>query len=307
MVRHEKLKTEKQKTCCGPHKTLNNSQKHSKVKTHSKRKCIEKLHTFHGSQGMECSSSAAHVCLLEHVPEKGKGQVPVPQEPKMSVPRGRWRQGPPQQVSAAWGSCQPPHSRRSLGWSFQQELQVAICHYRSGRRRTTRKKSVLETALKKAQMQAVCGSSCTRADRKDREFIERPKRRVVHVKEYVQWAMEWKVECDKELADAEERLSSLRIEVERPMPPVPDTTIDVQWLLKQLNGRVLQSRLHCRGSDGVDARSALQAMHQRWAGCQVSWCKQRQVSNQSPLRWSLNFIPRRSGMCPSMTASAMIQ
>ena len=52
------------------------------------------------------------------------------------------------------------------------------------------------------------GTNAGRGSTSGGAFIERAKKRVV-LAEYVQWAKEWKVEvgCEKELAEAEERLS----------------------------------------------------------------------------------------------------
>ena len=47
------------------------------------------------------------------------------------------------------------------------------------------------------------------------------RKRVVLAEEYVQWAQEWKVECEKELSEAKEGLARLRLEVERPAVTVP--------------------------------------------------------------------------------------
>ena len=66
--------------------------------------------------------------------------------------------------------------------------------------------------------------------------IERAKKRVVVAEEYVQWAQEWKVECEKELSEAEERLSRLRLKAERPMAPVPDPPTEVQRLQQPVCG-----------------------------------------------------------------------
>ena len=57
--------------------------------------------------------------------------------------------------------------------------------------------------------------------------------------EYVQW----KVECDKELLEAEERLARMRVEVETPTAPVPDPATEVrrpQHQLAQAQVQLLQ-------------------------------------------------------------------
>ena len=57
---------------------------------------------------------------------------------------------------------------------------------------------------------------------------------------------EWKVECEKELSEAEERLSRLRFETERPMAAVPDLVTEVQRLQEQL--AEAQAQWHLQGS-----------------------------------------------------------
>ena len=70
-------------------------------------------------------------------------------------------------------------------------------------------RTVLEAALTKAKVQAVIPPVSEQIDHTEK-FTERAKKRQ-HAEEYAQWAQEWKVECEKELMEAEERLSKLRI------------------------------------------------------------------------------------------------
>ena len=62
--------------------------------------------------------------------------------------------------------------------------------------------------------------------------------------ENVQWAQEWKVECDKELLEAEERLARMRVEVETPTAPVPDPATEVQRPQHQLAQAQVQHLQH---------------------------------------------------------------
>ena len=104
-------------------------------------------------------------------------------------------------------------------------------------------RSTLEVALKKAQAQAVVPSVSEQIE-DTQKFIERAKKRVVFADEYVQWAQEWKVECDKELLEAGDRLARLRMEAERPAPPVPDPATEVQRLQHQLAQAQVQLLQH---------------------------------------------------------------
>ena len=118
--------------------------------------------------------------------------------PREPVPRGRWRQGPQQ-------FRQPGSVHRSR---VQQDFQVGIYHG-GPRRDNISERTVLEAALKKAMVQAVIPPVSEQIDHTEK-FIKRAKKRQ-HAEEYVQWAQEWKVECEKELMEAEERLLKLRI------------------------------------------------------------------------------------------------
>ena len=98
-------------------------------------------------------------------------------------------------------SRQSPHSRRSLGKSYQQDLQVAICHCSSGGGRRCGEEWA---AFKKAQAQDVV-SPVPEQIAHTEKFVERAKQRVLHAEECVQWAQEWQVVWEKELKEAEER------------------------------------------------------------------------------------------------------
>ena len=113
-------------------------------------------------------------------------------------------------------------------------------------------RSALEVALKKAQAQAVVPPVSEQIEH-TQKFIECAKKRVVFADEYVHWAQEWKVECDKELLEAEERLARLRVEVERPSAPVPDQATEVQRLQHQL--APAQAQLLQHGCTSVTAGS----------------------------------------------------
>ena len=136
---------------------------------------------------------------------KGKGNGRHPQEPQAAVVRGRWRQGPPPQVRQP--GVVPDRRTPDQVWAGASSkivrLQSAIAALGED---DNVERSALDAALKKAQAQAVV-PAVTEQIAQTEKFIERAKRRVTHAEEYVQWAQEWKVQCDKELADAEERLS----------------------------------------------------------------------------------------------------
>ena len=169
---------------------------------------------------------------------KGKGNGRHLQEPQAAVVRGRWRQGPLPQVRQP--GVVPDRRTPDQVWAGASSKivrsQSAIAALGED---DNVERSALDAALKKAQAQAVV-PPVTEQIAQTEKFIERAKRRVTHAEEHVQWAQEWKVQCDKELADAEERLSRLRIEVELP-PPVPVTT-DIHRLQQQV--AQLQAQLH---------------------------------------------------------------
>ena len=163
---------------------------------------------------------------------------------KCQLCEGRWRQGVPQHVrqSETVRVRRNPDEVRlgastKISW-FQTALAVL------GEDDAV-ERSALEAALKKAQVQAVIPPVAERIEQ-TQKFIERARKRVLVAEEYVQWAQDWKVECEKELSEAEERLSRLRSEAERPMAAVPESVTEVQRLQQQL--AEAQAQLHQQGS-----------------------------------------------------------
>ena len=146
-------------------------------------------------------------------------------------------------------------------------------------------RSALEVALKKAQAQAVV-PPC-RSSEDTQKFIERAKKRVVLADEYVQWAQEWKVECDKELLEAEERLARLRMEAERPTSLVPDPATEVQRLQHQL--AQAQAQLLQHGSTAVSTGSTAKRPRRREdfvCSCTeevIEWISDRQMDIQEEI------------------------
>ena len=84
--------------------------------------------------------------------------------------------------------------------SYQQDLQVAICHCSSGGGRRCGEEWA---AFKKAEAQDVV-SPVPEQIAHTEKFVERVKQRVLHAEECVQWAQEWQVVWEKELKEAEE-------------------------------------------------------------------------------------------------------
>ena len=143
----------------------------------------------------------------------------------MSVPRGRWRQGAPQHVR----SRRNPDEVRVGASNEITRLQSALAVL--GEDDKTEMSALV--APKKAQAQAVVPPVSEQIEH-TQKFIERSKKRVVFAEECVQWAQDWKVECDRELLEAEERLARLLVEAERPTALVPDPATEVQRLRHQL-------------------------------------------------------------------------
>ena len=147
-------------------------------------------------------------------------------------------------------------------------------------------RSTLEVALKKAQAQAVVPPVSEQIE-DTQKFIERAKKRVVLADEYVQWAQEWEVECDKELLEAEERLARLRMEAERPTLPVPDPATEVQRLQHQL--AQAQAQLLQHGSTTVSPGSTAKRPRKREdsvCSCTkevIEWISDRQMDIQEEI------------------------
>ena len=194
---------------------------------------------------------------------KGQGKGKIPEVPQVSVVRGgRWRQGVPQHVR----QTETVRARRNLdevrGGRFQQDHQVTVSSGSSW---------IPPVAEQIEQTQ---------------KFIERAKKRVLVAEEYLQWAEEWKVECEKELSEAEERLSRLRFEADRPMAPVPVSVTEVQRLQQQF--AEAQAQLHQQGSASVTAGRAKRPRRREdfMRSCAeevIEWISDRQVDIQEEI------------------------
>ena len=214
----------------------------------------------------------------------GKGTGKVSEVPQVSGPRGRWRQGAPQHVRQpeTFRSRRNPDEVRVGASDKITRLQSALAVL--GEDDET-ERSALEVALKKAQAQAVVPPVSEQIEH-TQKFIERAKKRVVLADEYVQWAQEWKVECDKELLEAEDRLARLRVEVERPTP-VPDPATEVQRLQHQL--AQAQAQLLQHGCTSVSAGSTAKRPRRREdfvCSCieeVIEWMSDRQMDIQEEI------------------------
>ena len=148
-------------------------------------------------------------------------------------------------------------------------------------------RSALEAALKKAQTQAVIPPVAERIEQ-TQKFIERARKRVSVAEEYVQWAQDWKVECEKELSEAEERLWRLRFEAERPVAAVPDSATGVQRLQQQL--AEAQAQLHQQGSVSVTTEGPAKRPRRRedfMCSCAeevIKWISDRQSDIQEEIK-----------------------
>ena len=198
---------------------------------------------------------------------------------------GRWRQGVPQHVrqSETVRVRRNPDEVR-LGVSTKiTRLQSALAVLGED---DAVERSALEAALKKAQTQAVIPPVAERIEQ-TQKFIERARKRVSVAEEYVQWAQEWKVECEKELSEAEERLSRLRFEAERPVAAVPDSATEVQRLQQQL--AEAQAQLH-QGSVSVTTEGPAKRPRRRedfMCSCAeevIEWISDRQFDIQEEIK-----------------------
>ena len=104
--------------------------------------------------------------------------------------------------------------------------------------------------------------------------------------EYVQWAQDWKVECEKELSEAKERLSRLRFEAERPIAAVPDSVTEVRRLQQQL--AEAQAQLHQQGSVSSTAGPAKRPRRREDFMCScaeevIEWISDRQFDIQEEI------------------------
>ena len=125
------------------------------------------------------------------VPSRRDGAKAQGKSPSVRSIRGRWRQGDPQ--PEIFRSRRYPDEVR-VGKITRLQSALAVLGEDDEIERST-----LEVAIKKAQAQAVVPLVSEQIE-DTQKFIERANKRVVLVDEYVQWAQEWKVECDKEFA-----------------------------------------------------------------------------------------------------------
>ena len=199
---------------------------------------------------------------------------------------GRWRQGVPQHVrqSETVRVRRNPDEVR-LGASTKiTRLQSALAVLGED---DVVERSALEAALKKAQVQAVIPPVAERIEQ-TQKFIERAKKRVVLADECVQWAQDWKVECEKELSEAQERLSRLRFEAERPMAAVPESATEVQRLQQQL--AEAQAQMHQQGSVSVTTEGPAKRPRRRedfMCSCAeevIEWISGRQFDIQEEIK-----------------------
>ena len=228
--------------------------------------------------------------------------------PQVSGLRGRWRQGAPQRVRQPEisRSRRNPDEVRVGASNKITRLQSALAVL--GEDDET-ERSALEVALKKAQAQAVVPPVSEQIE-DTQKFIECARKRVVLADEYVQWAQEWKVECDKELLEAEERLARLRMEAERPASPVPDPATEVQRLQHQL--AQAQAQLLQHGSTAVSPGSTAKRPRRREdfvCSCTeevIEWISDRQMDIQEEIaRGNAAEVARIVQFgCPSSDESA---
>ena len=178
-----------------------------------------------------------------------------------------------------------------VGVSFK----ISSCNLQT----TTRKKCALEAASQKAHAQGRGFFWCQSRSSRQRNFIERAKERVVQRVRSVGNGLEDPVRqgvgrCRRTALEighrgrAHHHRCPTVAKADRAVAgPIAAAFLNLGvGSRRQAHPDVGRSHVfHCRGGDGVYARSAVGyprralqgAMHQRWAGCRVSWCKQRQV------------------------------